>query len=130
GREGTFLTTVIYCGEQFGVPLESVWPYAPGDKGDPPKDAESGAYSLHSFRTDSLGGIPEQLGLGRPIVAGVDVYSESWFDDEVSATGRIPSPPPNPRLAGGHALTIVGYNPDSDEFRFANSWGTSWGDAG
>jgi hypothetical protein len=130
GGEGTFLTTVIYCAEQFGVPLESVWPYVPGDKGEPPKGADSATYSLHSFRVDSFDGIPEQLGVGRPVVVAVNVYSESWFDDKVSATGRIPSPPPNPRLAGGHALTIVGYNPEAGEFRFANDWGTSWGDAG
>ena len=128
--EGTFLTTVIYCAEQFGVPLESVWPYVPGDKGDAPEGADDAGYSLHSFRVESLEGIPDQLGLGRPVVVAAEVYSESWFTDDVTATGRIAKPPANPRIAGGHALTIVGFNPDADEFRFANDWGTGWGDAG
>ena len=33
-------------------------------------------------------------------------------------------------MAGGHAIVIVSYDPGRDALKFANCWGSSWGDAG
>jgi hypothetical protein len=128
--EGTWLTAVVFCAEQFGVPLESAWPYVAGDSGDPPKTIEGASYRARFFRLESLDELAEQLALGRPVVAGVDVYSENWFQGDAASSGAVSPPPEDARLVGGHAVTFVGFRPDEDTFRFANTWGTSWGDAG
>lgn len=41
-----------------------------------------------------------------------------WVSDENQPSG------------GGHAITLVGYDDRSGTFKFINSWGTAWGDAG
>lgn len=38
--------------------------------------------------------------------------------------------PPNDKNAGGHAMTIVGYDDRRQAFRVMNSWSTRWGDRG
>lgn len=37
---------------------------------------------------------------------------------------------PGGRKLGGHAQTVVGYDPVGDTFKVLNSWGASWGDGG
>lgn len=34
------------------------------------------------------------------------------------------------RPIGAHALTLVGYDDKTEQFKFANSWGPHWGDKG
>ena len=34
------------------------------------------------------------------------------------------------RIIGGHALCIVGYSGATEEFKFANMWGETWGEKG
>jgi C1A family cysteine protease len=43
---------------------------------------------------------------------------------------ELPEPPSDSPFIGAHAVAIVGCDPDADRFRFANSWGTRWGDGG
>ena len=128
--EGTWLTTVIYCAEQFGVPPESAWPYVAGDRSEPPPDVTGPFHRLRSFRLESLDDVPKHLAAGRPVVGSVQVFQETWFGASTPQTGVIPAPPPEPTLTGLAAVTLVGFNPNDDTFRFANTWGTAWGDAG
>jgi hypothetical protein len=39
-------------------------------------------------------------------------------------------PTKNDTIIGGHAVLIVGYNDVTKQFKFKNSWGTSWGNRG
>ena len=73
--------------------------------------------------------IPDQLVQGRPVVLGLIVY-DSFVSEKTSKTGEFNMSGKKDKLIGGHALTFVGYNPESDSFRFANSWGSNWGDHG
>jgi C1A family cysteine protease len=124
---GTWLTTVAYVIEQFGAPLESAWPYKAEAKVNWKKlDINAQYYKANVFRLNSVKDILSYLRMGRPIIAGLQIY-EHWFD---SKTGIIPHPSKSDGIVGGHAITIVGYDPRKSEIRFANSWGISWGNRG
>lgn len=77
----------------------------------------------------SLSSIKYALSQNIPVIFGVFVYP-SFNTLTVSKTGKVPIPAPNERPLGGHALTFVGYNDETQEFKFANSWGNEWGDKG
>jgi Effector-associated domain 1/Papain family cysteine protease len=133
--EGTFLTSVLYVAEQFGAPPEDAWPYRAGDRGLPAgktwDQLEAAAiYRARSFRLGSYDDIPGELSKGRPVVAGVKVFQETWMSADSAGTGRIDPPAPDATLIGGHAIAIIGAKPSDGSIRFANSWGTGWGDGG
>ena len=53
-----------------------------------------------------------------------DKWANPWH-------GQIPAPSPSDIiLPSMHHISIVGYKPERDEFKFANWWGPSWGDNG
>src|SRR5207245_1483934 len=59
-------------------------------------------------------------------IAGVMVH-ERFMD---APGGIIPMPEPGCEFLGGHAIYIVGFDRRNRIFKFANSWGTQWGDRG
>jgi C1A family cysteine protease len=59
-------------------------------------------------------------------IAGVMVH-ERFMD---APGGVIPMPEPGCQFLGGHAICIVGFDRRNRMFKFANSWGTQWGDRG
>jgi C1A family cysteine protease len=64
-------------------------------------------------------------GYGVPF--GVVVY-ESFEDAKL---GEIPMPNVQAeQVLGGHAIVLVGYNDGFQQFKFRNSWSSSWGDEG
>jgi C1A family cysteine protease len=70
---------------------------------------------------------------------GFTVYNSI---SQAATTGQIPFPVRTDRVAGGHAMMVVGYDdaikikhtdadqPTTGAFLIRNSWGTSWGMAG
>jgi C1A family cysteine protease len=69
------------------------------------------------------------LAEGFPFVFGVTAYS-SFMTDQVAKTGIVPMPNTQEKVVGGHAIMAVGYDDSKRVFKFRNSWGTGWGDAG
>lgn len=124
---GTWLTTVAYVIEQFGAPLESDWPYDSNANIKLKDPKTKRYYQADVFRLASIKDIPLQLQLGRPIMAGLLIRGDAWSK---SITGYIPNPSKKDHPIGGHAITIVGYDPMESLIHFANSWGTSWGNRG
>lgn len=135
GSEGTWLNTIAYVIEQFGVPLEQVWPYKALSRALPAgktwKDLDDAAeYKAKLYRLSKFEDIAQQLSAGRPVLTGITVYGSSLQSAEVIRTGRFLMPLPGEEPAGGHAVVIVGWNPKDKVFLFANSWGTGWGAKG
>ncbi|MEM7193948.1 MAG: C1 family peptidase [Pseudomonadota bacterium] len=60
-----------------------------------------------------------------PFVCGVPVYA-NW--DGIGADGLVPSPGGD--FNGGHAVLVVGYDDNTNMFKFQNSWSKEWGDSG
>ncbi len=50
-----------------------------------------------------------------------------WLDQQNSIVQR---PNTNEFEVGGHAMVIIGYNLDYNQFLATNSFGTNWGDQG
>lgn len=123
----------------WGVCRESLWTYSDDDVKFMVKPSAS-AYSdaknymgLDSIKTSyvnySLESIKSRLSQGIPVVFGIYVYP-SFESSKAEATGKIPMPSDRERSIGGHALMFTGYDDETQEFKFANSWGKKWGDNG
>ena len=61
----------------------------------------------------------------QPFVIGINVY-ENFFQ---AAPNEVYEETAG-KLAGRHAITIIGYDEDKHAFRMVNSWGEGWGDKG
>ncbi|TCS96686.1 C1 family peptidase [Hazenella coriacea] len=130
-QEGTYPRIAMQVLKKTGVCLEEYWPYMAKQPGQPKPGAEENAnrYRIKAFaKLDSVETMKRSLVANGPFLAGVPVY-QNWMTQEVHATGKIPLPG-NDNQIGGHAICIVGYNDDTQLFKFKNSWGDSWGDHG
>ncbi len=133
---GTFLTTIAYVIEQFGAPPETAWPYQPSVRDLPQGttwadlDAKAAATRARTYRLASYDEIPQQLALGRPVVAAYNLYEGSLDAAETARSGQVVTPTQPHKLLGQGVITIVGFNPADRSIRFANAWGPGWGDHG
>lgn len=132
-QEGTYIKIALEVLNEIGVCEEQYWPYIAHNSGSPKPGAEENAnrYKIKAgayARLDSLDTMKKSLVVNGPFVAGVPVY-ENWSTQDVWSTGKIPMPGNSP-LRGGHAICVVGYDDDTQLFKFKNSWTTGWGDNG
>jgi C1A family cysteine protease len=109
-----------------GAYLEEDWPY---DRLQEPLANRKPAIQISGYteiphqRTDQ---IIAALASGTPVVVSLTVTTDF---QEVDQSGKIDLSD-QPEIIGGHAVCLVGYNGETDEFKFANSWGAKWGDGG
>jgi C1A family cysteine protease len=112
-----------------GICSLSCMPYAPDRINQKPTAEQRKAalpYRAKSYaRIASIGEMEAYL-LTNCFVAGVMVHDR--FMD--APGGIIPMPEPGCEYLGGHAICIVGFDRRNRMFKFANSWGTQWGDRG
>ena len=80
-------------------------------------------------RVPTLAAMKSSLAAGMPVVAGF-ALRESFYGAGVSPTGHVALPGADERVAGGHAMLIVGYDDAAQELIVRNSWGATWGDQG
>ena len=138
--DGTDIRSAIKILLNKGVCTEDCWPYEANNAGDPcdDADAEAAKYKIKTYT--AINGIQDMksaLVNNGPFVIGVVVF-DSWFQSSVNDSGEIPMPTPeevekyqvDPYAFGGHAICIIGYNDQYQEFKFKNSWGTGWGNDG
>ena len=152
GDTGAFLRSTMGALVLFGVPPEEYLPYVIADFDKEPS-AFCYAFALNFqaisyFRLDPAGTakdalltqIKANLSAGIPAMFGFTVYNSIT---QAATTGKIPYPTAGEKIAGGHAIAVVGYddtmkikntNPGGVETKGAllirNSWGTGWGAAG
>lgn len=113
--------------QQLGAPDESVWPFDLNHIATHPSwAAERQGFDRHGirgyYRVSTLDGIRSAVSSGKPVVAG-------WAVDQAFLSRTGPSLVSSfGEPIGGHAMCIVGYDPDS--FELVNSWGTTWRDGG
>jgi Papain family cysteine protease len=118
--------------EKQGAVTEAVWPYQPGKFAEPapPTVEKAERFRISAFQqVKGVDGIKRVLNENPPVIAGITVFSE-MFGDEVTKTGVVPLPTKASTVMGGHAVVLVGYDDKTQRFKFANSWGTGWGDKG
>jgi hypothetical protein len=73
--------------------------------------------------SDPKAAIMQELSAGRPVVLGIEVYSN--FMNADSQSYLIGAPSPGDYSEGGHGITAFKY--DANGVWILNSWGTSWG---
>lgn len=117
-----------------GVCREVVWPYDISKFAVRPSataTADAGNHHVVQCQrvSDNLNDLRQILVDGNPIVFGIEVFS-SFQSPQTEQTGMIPMPGPHDTLEGGHAIVLVGYDDNRQLFKFRNSWGITWGDAG
>lgn len=130
--EGTYPRVAMKMLLNYGVSLESYWPYKPHQKDHPKSGADKVAKTYRIKAYARLSGIDEMkrsLLVNGPFLAGIEVFA-SWFADSVTKTGAVPMPKKNDELKGGHGICIMGYDDPKKLFKFKNSWSVEWGDKG
>ncbi len=133
--EGTFLETTIYVARQFGAPPESIWPYRALNRSLPAgvtwRDLDNAAadYKATMTQIPGLDAILATLDRKTPVLA-VATATEAWSTDDATRTGLVKPAGANQATLGSTVITIVGYDPATSRFKFANNWGVTWGDGG
>lgn len=117
---------------QQSVCSEIKWPYLPNKFSTQPNDDCYKAAREHkTFRYLSLNSDVNQLKKclkdGYPISFGAALF-DSFMTSAVAKTGIVPTPDASKdSRAGGHCMTIVGYDDDKKSFLVCNNWGQNWG---
>src|SRR6185436_13931099 len=131
GDDGTYLRSGARVVRELGCSAESAWPFAEVQvNAQPPFSADhdasdrSGVRAYYRITPGDSDGVRRALAAGLPVVGGWQVD-----EDFVRGDGRgIIDVQDRTRIAGGHAMAIVGYEPG--EFRLLNSWGPFFGEYG
>lgn len=124
--EGSSILGAMKGLKEVGAYLEKDWPYERRKEALPEKKpvVQITAYTrIPSERTDLL---VEALQSGKVVVISLQVTDDFA---ELGEGGKVQLSA-DPKITGGHSVALVGYDGASDEFTFANMWGTSWGSAG
>jgi len=124
------------------VPEEKSWPYLASSMNKPVPAAVVEAGVPHRIQKavtvvddaatskEKIDAIYRTLQSGLPVAVGIQVYA-SFESDQVARNGEVPTPNiKRDSFVGGHAVTILGYLPATQQFIMLNSWGASWGEKG
>lgn len=121
-----------------GIVEKSVWTHAAGDYLSQPNTTEAANALTHRTNDGSylfVGGnqgtaaqtkIETALAAGTPVAIGLPVYSS--FEALNSSSSVMTAAKATGSVLGGHMVAAYGY--DATGVKIANSWGTSWGNAG
>ncbi|MGB6680558.1 MAG: C1 family peptidase, partial [Candidatus Bathyarchaeia archaeon] len=121
---GWYISSALNYLKDYGTAAESYFPYQASDLSCPDSSGWP-KYTIASWNwvTNNVTAIQTYLQDG-PVVAAMDVY-----DDFFSYSGGIYQHTSG-GYAGGHAITIVGYNNTEGYWIAKNSWDTWWGENG
>ena len=127
---GAYVRSAVKALAQWGVCLESLWPYRIEEFNVAPsincyEDAVHRKIKNYR-RLLTVLQIKDALTQGLPVVAGMQVYSQ--FIDIDRRHTVLQMPLENEPPLGGHAVCIVGYNDTA--FLVRNSFGEDWADHG
>jgi hypothetical protein len=129
---GTTIETVCRMVKNYGLNSESLFPYNISNFGN--------FQPLSYFTTSILPSNYDYIKINPnindiltnlqlfPIIVGIAICP-SFTNKIIAKTGDIPMPNPYEKVIGGHAITLTGYNNDTQRFSFANWWGNQWGNS-
>jgi len=145
GDNGSTILATMQALQQFGICVESLWPYiAANEDTTPPASADAAAKNLdvgkyfaisQTQNQAKLTAIKRSLYAGIPLMFGCEVHRSI---NNVGSNGIEPYAPPNSTtdpVESGHARYIIGWDdtvaipnaPIKGAFLVMNSWGPSWG---
>jgi C1A family cysteine protease len=129
---GAYLRDTLKSVRKFGICREDLWPYdiTRFDQQPAPacyEDAQRRTiitYELIITQDEML----EVINNGRPVVVGIKLYQD--FDYLTQEDAVVSMPDDSEDSTGSHAMAIVGYDLDRQQWLAQNSYGTAWGDLG
>jgi len=133
---GTFIRTFFAALNKFGFCPEEVYPYVDDGaafKKMPSTTAFHAAFDqksptvyrrIYEEGSERVDAVKRALASGFAVCFGTDVSNDFCS----SKLDNPEKPPVGKTIAGGHAMTLVGY--DRDVFDVVNSWGGGWGESG
>lgn len=127
---GTWMITAMRVLRGWGAPLESDWPYDGNADHWPPPEPEGMdllAKSRRIFayqRVRNINDACRLLASGTAVTIALEISNE-WHTTKDGDILNIS----DPRI-GSHAVALIDYSIPEQIFKFRNSWGESWGDAG
>lgn len=136
---GASLSDSIQALYKYGCCKEVTWPYVDNElkfKEKPSGEAYQEARTI--FKNLDLGylHLPNKLKILKqilarkmPIICGINIFP-SFESDKSEKKDIISMPGFFEQPIGAHALTLVGYNDETQLFKFVNSWGSEWGNKG
>jgi len=129
--DGSQIRDAVKAVSKVGAPSEKIWPFSIDHVNTRPT-VEAFNAAKHSMIL-SYDSVPQKLEHilsclthNGPVLFGSSVFSEI----QTTTDGYIPMPGPDEQPIGGHAMLIVGWQPDTQRFIIRNSWSESWGDKG
>lgn len=99
----------------------------------PPARARATDFKIESYemvwdqREPDLDRVKGALAKGQPVVITASLDA-GFFD--LNPNQSVWRSTPEAKSEGGHAFTLVGYDDNTQTFKFINSWNTGWGDQG
>ena len=131
--QGAYIRDSIKAVKKFGICSEQLWPYDINKFTVRPTDEcynDALSRVITSYRSlDTIDDVLHAVNDNKPVVIGITVYDS--FNLVSKKNPVIPMPANYEKdSAGGHAMTIVGYDITNRQFLVKNSYGTDWGDRG
>jgi hypothetical protein len=129
--DGEALAPVIFVAEHFGAPPEEMWPYVAGtrersaDQTWRKLDRAARPFKARCFRLQTSSEIAGFLRRGCCVVARTKIHT-GWL--HARAETILQSCASNEEIVGVHCITFIGRS--ANNYLFANSWGSEWGDHG
>lgn len=130
---GAYVRDGIKSVNKWGVCSELLWPYIIDRFDDSPslesyEDGERRIIKKY-YRVNDVKDMTYALNKFYPVVISMNVYN-SFYDLDQQDVRVLPMPTAKEEIIGGHAVTLVGYDLDRQQFIARNSFGEDWGDRG
>jgi C1A family cysteine protease len=132
--EGCQIRSAMQAVSKAGYCPESMFPFNTHDVFTAPS-TEACNNASHNLVTEYVtinqdhNSLRASLAANTPYVCGIEVC-QSFESNQVAQTGLVPMPTNSDPVVGGHAVFCVGYNDQTQYYKFLNSWGADWGQKG
>jgi hypothetical protein len=133
--EHVTISSTVSTALKYGIPIEGAWPAGEdvgvwsGNSWDRIDQKRPRLYP-HVGIGQNYKFIAHALHRGQPVILGVNLHEDAWWQDEIMANNGWITLSRNAKVSAVHPIVFVSYESGTDSLKFANSLGISWGDQG